>query len=83
MCEPLGLTFAANSAGAAGNFVAPISHLSVGAFKAVVDIDLIGSFITVKATLPYLLKSAERVRSDGKQGELSGFACSVDTRTDI
>ncbi|KIW64001.1 hypothetical protein PV04_08961 [Phialophora macrospora] len=54
-------------AGAAGNFVAPISNLSVNAFKAVVDIDLIGSFITVKCTLPHLLASAEAYRTDGKR----------------
>ncbi|KIW52917.1 hypothetical protein PV05_08525 [Exophiala xenobiotica] len=53
-------------AGAAGNFLAPISDLSLNAFKTVIDIDLIGSWITVKATLPYLLKSAEKYRNDGK-----------------
>ena len=56
-------------AGAAGHFIAPIANLSVGAFKAVVDIDLIGSFITVKATLPHLLASAEKHRTDGKTGK--------------
>jgi len=35
--------------GAAGNFVADFNHMSVNAFKAVVDIDLIGTFNTVKA----------------------------------
>ncbi|KAF6009906.1 hypothetical protein HII12_003452 [Brettanomyces bruxellensis] len=35
--------------GAAGNFMADFNHLSVNAFKAVIDIDLIGTFNTVKA----------------------------------
>ncbi|KAL3429425.1 hypothetical protein BDV09DRAFT_200637 [Aspergillus tetrazonus] len=58
-------------AGAAGNFVAPISHLSANAFKAVVDIDLLGSFNTFKATVPYLLRSATRHKSINR-GDLSG-----------
>lgn len=45
-----------------------IPNLSVNAFKSVVDIDLIGSYITVKATLPYLLKSAEKYRTNGQSG---------------
>jgi 2,4-dienoyl-CoA reductase [(3E)-enoyl-CoA-producing], peroxisomal len=53
-------------AGAAGNFLATIGNLSANAFKSVVDIDLLGSYNTVKATLPHLLKSAEKCRSDGK-----------------
>lgn len=56
------------SAGAAGNFLATIPNLSVNAFKSVVDIDLIGSYITVKATLPQVLKSAEKYRTDGTSG---------------
>ncbi|AQZ14570.1 SPS19 (YNL202W) [Zygosaccharomyces parabailii] len=44
-------------AGAAGNFIADVAHLSPNAFKSVVDIDLLGSFNTVKACLPELLKS--------------------------
>lgn len=56
-------------AGAAGNFLAPIQDLSLNAFKAVIDIDLIGSWITVKATLPHLLKSAEIHRNDGKSSK--------------
>jgi hypothetical protein len=57
------------SAGAAGNFLATIPKLSVNAFKSVVDIDLIGSYITVKMTLPYLLTSAEKYRTDGRSGK--------------
>lgn len=50
LCEnPVGATtwhFAdswTSSAGAAGNFIAPISGLSANAFKTVLDIDTIGS----------------------------------------
>jgi NAD(P)-dependent dehydrogenase (short-subunit alcohol dehydrogenase family) len=57
------------SAGAAGNFLAPISQLSVSAFKTIVDIDLFGSYITLKATLPHLLKSAELHKVNEKTGK--------------
>ena len=57
------------SAGAAGNFLATMRNLAVNAFKSVVDLDLIGSYITVKATLPYLLTSAEAYRTDGRSGK--------------
>ncbi|KAF8517430.1 NAD(P)-binding protein [Hysterangium stoloniferum] len=40
--------------GAAGNFLAPISGLSENAFKTVISIDVLGTYNTVKATLPYL-----------------------------
>jgi peroxisomal 2,4-dienoyl-CoA reductase len=49
-----------HSAGAAGNFLAPLTGLSANAFKSVIDIDVIGSFNTLKATLPYLIESAKR-----------------------
>ncbi|KAI9745486.1 MAG: hypothetical protein M1818_001020 [Claussenomyces sp. TS43310] len=45
-------------AGAAGNFLAPITGLSANAFKSVIDIDVLGSYNTLKATLPQLLRSA-------------------------
>lgn len=41
-------------AGAAGNFIASVNKLSANAFKTVIDIDLIGSYNTVKATMDYL-----------------------------
>lgn len=44
-------------AGAAGNFLADFNHLSSNAFKSVVDIDLLGSFNTVKATFEELRKN--------------------------
>ena len=50
-------------AGAAGNFLAPIRSLSSNAFKAVIDIDVLGSFNTAKATLPHLVASAEANRN--------------------
>ena len=54
------------SAGAAGNFLAPISQLSTNAFKSVMDIDVLGSYNTLKATLPHLVKSANSHKNDGK-----------------
>jgi 2,4-dienoyl-CoA reductase [(3E)-enoyl-CoA-producing], peroxisomal len=45
-----------------------VDDLSINAFKAVIDIDLIGSWVTVKATLPHLLHSAERHRNDDGAG---------------
>ncbi|CCH58880.1 hypothetical protein TBLA_0B00350 [Henningerozyma blattae CBS 6284] len=43
--------------GAAGNFICSVPHLSPNAFNSVISIDLIGSFNTVKACLPYLKQS--------------------------
>ncbi|KAJ3214121.1 hypothetical protein HDU67_002030 [Dinochytrium kinnereticum] len=40
--------------GAAGNFLAPAEQLSSNAFRTVVEIDLIGTFNTCKAALPFL-----------------------------
>jgi len=59
-------------AGAAGNFLAPINALSPNAFKSVIDIDLIGSYNTLKATLPYLRESAAKHRTDGKRSNSYG-----------
>ncbi|KAI3404935.1 hypothetical protein KGF56_002264 [Candida oxycetoniae] len=44
-------------AGAAGNFLADFNHLSSNAFKSVIDIDLLGSFNTVKACFGELRKN--------------------------
>jgi len=52
------------SAGAAGNFLASINQLSANAFKSVIDIDVLGSYNTLKATLPYLVESAKKHRID-------------------
>ncbi|EJD04629.1 NAD-binding protein [Fomitiporia mediterranea MF3/22] len=43
--------------GAAGNFLAPISGLSENGFKTVIEIDTIGTYNTIKATLPYVRKA--------------------------
>jgi len=43
--------------GAAGNFLAPISGLSENAFRTVIEIDTLGTFNTVKATISHLRKS--------------------------
>ena len=59
-------------AGAAGNFLAPIRDLSANAFKSVIDIDVLGSYNTVKATLPYLIESAAKYRVDGKTAPTGG-----------
>ena len=47
-------------AGAAGNFLAPLTQLSSNAFKTVIDIDVLGSYNTVKAVLPHLEASAKK-----------------------
>lgn len=54
------------SAGAAGNFLASIEQLSVNGFKSVMDIDVLGSYNTLKATLPYLIESGTEHRMDSK-----------------
>ncbi|CAA7262379.1 unnamed protein product [Cyclocybe aegerita] len=43
--------------GAAGNFLVPIQNMSENAFKTVMEIDTIGSFNTVKATLAHVRAS--------------------------
>ena len=59
-----------NSAGAAGNFLAPINQLSTNAFKSVIDIDVLGSYNTLKATLPSLVESAKRTKTECKLSKL-------------
>jgi peroxisomal 2,4-dienoyl-CoA reductase len=59
-------------AGAAGNFLSPISGLSANAFKTVIDIDTIGSFNTLKATLPHLIESAARNPNTGTNPSTGG-----------
>jgi NAD(P)-dependent dehydrogenase (short-subunit alcohol dehydrogenase family) len=43
-------------AGAAGNFPAPVLGMSANAFKAVIDIDLLGTFNTFRASHQFLRK---------------------------
>jgi peroxisomal 2,4-dienoyl-CoA reductase len=59
-------------AGAAGNFLATIDQISPNAMKSVIDIDVLGSYNTVKATLPYLVESAAKHRTDGKTEPANG-----------
>ncbi|KAL1940523.1 hypothetical protein VTO73DRAFT_7958 [Trametes versicolor] len=40
--------------GAAGNFLAPISKLSENGFRTVIEIDTLGTYYTIKATLPHI-----------------------------
>lgn len=61
--------FNLSRAGAAGNFLASINQLSPNAFKSVMDIDVLGSYNTAKATLPYLQESAAKHRVDSKSCE--------------
>ncbi|KAH6646311.1 peroxisomal 2,4-dienoyl-CoA reductase SPS19 [Truncatella angustata] len=59
-------------AGAAGNFVAPISGLTSNGFKSVMDIDVLGTFNTIKATAPYLIESAKRNPNPSNDGLTGG-----------
>ncbi|TCD60716.1 hypothetical protein EIP91_009637 [Steccherinum ochraceum] len=43
--------------GAAGNFLAPISGLSENGFRTVLEIDTLGTYNTIKATMDHLRKS--------------------------
>jgi NAD(P)-dependent dehydrogenase (short-subunit alcohol dehydrogenase family) len=47
--------------GAAGNFPAPITGISANGFKAVIDIDLLGTFNTCRAAWPFLRKPGASV----------------------
>lgn len=49
-------SFDAVVSGAAGNFPALLTQMSANAFRAVIDIDLIGTFNVMQASYPYLLK---------------------------
>jgi NAD(P)-dependent dehydrogenase (short-subunit alcohol dehydrogenase family) len=47
--------------GAAGNFPAPALGMSPNGFKAVVDIDLLGTFHVLQSAYPYLTKPGARI----------------------
>ena len=49
--------------GAAGNFPAPVKAMSVNGFRAVIDIDVIGTFNTCRAAYPYLRKPGASIIS--------------------
>lgn len=46
--------------------------MSPNAFKAVMDIDVLGTFNTVKATIPYLIESAKRNPNPSRDGLTGG-----------
>ncbi|CAN6673430.1 peroxisomal 2,4-dienoyl-CoA reductase Sps19p [(3E)-enoyl-CoA-producing] [Trichomonascus vanleenenianus] len=48
-------------AGAAGNFLSNINNLSTNAFRTVVEIDLVGSYATAKATYEQLVKNQGQI----------------------
>jgi len=49
--------------GAAGNFPAPAMGMSANGFKAVIDIDLLGTYNTCRAAYPYLRKPGASIIS--------------------
>lgn len=53
-------------------------QLSTNAFKSVIDIDVLGSYNTAKATLPYLLASAAKHKTDGKTSPSLSFIPACD-----
>lgn len=54
--------------GAAGNFPAPVDAISPNGFKAVVDIDLLGTFNSIKAAAPHLRAPGASVLSISAYG---------------
>ncbi|KAL1864792.1 hypothetical protein VTK73DRAFT_5645 [Phialemonium thermophilum] len=64
-------------AGAAGNFISPLSTLSPNGFKAVIEIDTIGTFNTVKATIPHLIQSSKRNPNANPAGTTGGRIVAV------
>ncbi|KAF9887404.1 hypothetical protein FE257_010259 [Aspergillus nanangensis] len=57
-------------AGAAGNFLAPMSQLSINAFKTVLEIDTVGSFNVTKLAMPHLLSSVKKHTSGPPSGRI-------------
>ena len=55
-------------AGAAGNFPAPVDGISPNGFKTVVDIDLLGTYNTIKACAPHLKAPGGNVLSISAYG---------------
>ena len=49
--------------GAAGNFPAPVTGMSAKGFKAVIDIDLLGTFNTCRAAFEFLRKPGASIVS--------------------
>jgi len=59
-------------AAAAGNFLASIDNMSENAFKTVVEIDLLGTYNTLKATIPYVKKTHGAYLADSATLHFSG-----------
>ncbi|KAJ3273372.1 hypothetical protein HK104_004285 [Borealophlyctis nickersoniae] len=60
--------------GAAGNFLSPVEKISPNGFKSVIDIDLIGTFNTCKAALPYLKQTQGSIISVSATFHYTGTA---------
>ena len=60
--------------GAAGNFPAPVAGMSANGFKAVIDIDLLGTFNTCRAAYPHLRKPGACVISISANHAVTPFA---------
>jgi NAD(P)-dependent dehydrogenase (short-subunit alcohol dehydrogenase family) len=61
-------------AGAAGNFPAPVAAMSANGFKAVIDIDILGTFNTVRAAWEFLRKPGASVLAISAQHAHTPFA---------
>jgi NAD(P)-dependent dehydrogenase (short-subunit alcohol dehydrogenase family) len=60
--------------GAAGNFPAPVTGMSANGFKAVIDIDLLGTFNTCRAAYAYLRKPGASIISISANHAVQPFA---------
>jgi NAD(P)-dependent dehydrogenase (short-subunit alcohol dehydrogenase family) len=60
--------------GAAGNFPAPVTGMSANGFKAVVDIDLLGTFNTCRAAFEHLRKPGASILSISASHAFQPFA---------
>jgi NAD(P)-dependent dehydrogenase (short-subunit alcohol dehydrogenase family) len=72
--------------GAAGNFPAPVDGISPNGFKSVVDIDLLGTFHTVKAASPHLRIPGASVLSISAYGmpvALQAHVCAAKAGVDM
>jgi len=59
---------------AAGNFPAPVAGMSANGFKAVIDIDLLGTFNTCRAAYPHLRKPGASILSISANHAVTPFA---------
>lgn len=60
--------------GAAGNFPAPVKGMSANGFKAVIDIDLLGTFNTCRAAYAFLRKPGSSILSISANHAVRPFA---------